>query len=354
MNFDRPMLKAFMESLGEPAFRGDQVFQWIHQHGITDPMQMKNIGKNAQQKLAEETCCDLLTIAEDHLSSDGTRKWLFALKDGNKIETVYIPEKNRGTLCISSQVGCALNCRFCSTGAMGFNRSLSISEVIGQVWMARHLLGDFERKENRFISNVVMMGMGEPLLNDEAVIPAMAMMMDDLGYGLSKYRVTLSTSGVVPKMWELAEKSECALAVSLHAPTDELRDILVPINKKYPLKMLMKACNDFFQKEPKRQVTFEYTMLKGVNDSIEIAKKLAALVKNIPCKINLIPFNTFPGTKYECSDWETIVAFQQTLQSFDLNTTIRKTRGDDVNAACGQLVGDFTDRTRRRTGALPS
>ena len=346
-NFDKIAMQQFFLAHQEKPFRATQVLQWIHQHGIIDFELMTNLSKSSRIELSNIAGLPLLEIAHDQTSKDGTRKWLFRLEDGNSIETVFIPEGERGTLCISSQVGCALNCRFCSTGAMGFNRNLSTAEIITQVWMAKTLLTASENDQASNITNIVLMGMGEPLLNYDNVLPAMNMMMDDHAYGLSKYRVTLSTSGVVPKMHDLAHDSQCSLAVSLHAANDQLRTQLVPINKKYPLALLMDACRLFFKKEPRRKVTFEYTMLDGVNDSTKDAKQLINLVNDVPCKINLIPFNPFPNSHYRCTPWEKIVAFRTILTNAGLNTMIRKTRGDDINAACGQLIGKFTDRTRR-------
>jgi 23S rRNA (adenine2503-C2)-methyltransferase len=279
----------------------------------------------------------------DQQSRDGTRKFLFRLYDGNAIETVFIPEKTRGTLCVSSQVGCALNCSFCSTGKEGFNRNLSLAEIIGQVFLVVNKLKNTDNK----ITNVVMMGMGEPLLNYEPVIGAMDLMMHDLAYGLSKYRVTLSTSGVVPHMLQFKQDSLASLAVSLHAPTNELREQLVPINKKYPLEILMPVCRDFFPNDSKRCIVFEYVMLKGINDSLTHAKQLIRLLDNMSCKVNLIPFNPFPGTNYICSDMQTIHAFQDRLTKAGVKTWVRKTRGEDIDGACGQLAGDFKDRTGR-------
>lgn len=345
LNFDQQAMRAYFVSEGDKAFRGSQVLQWIHQHGVTDFEQMSNLSKLARQNLATKACIEFLEPIIDKTSTDGTRKWLFKLDETNAIETVFIPEGERGTLCVSSQVGCALNCSFCSTGAMGFNRNLSTGEIIAQVWMARDLLQKVNPDTK--ITNVVMMGMGEPLLNYDAVVRAMDIMMDDKAYGLSKYRVTLSTSGVVPKMIELSRDSKCALAVSLHAPTDALRTELVPINKKYPLKVLMQTCIDFFANEPRRKVTFEYTMINGVNDSAECAHQLVKLLNNVPCKINLIPFNPFDKSDYTCTPLKKIMAFQKILFKAGFTIHVRKTRGQDIDAACGQLMGDFTDRTRR-------
>lgn len=344
-NFHQSSMRDFFEANGDKAFRGTQIFQWIHQHGVIGFDKMTNLSKDTRVWLTENTQSSLPTIALDKTSTDGTRKWLLRLDDGNNIETVFIPEDKRGTLCVSSQVGCALNCRFCSTGAMGFNRNLSTAEIIGQVWLARKLLQEANCEQK--ITNVVMMGMGEPLLNYDSVVAAMDIMMDDNAYGLSKYRVTLSTSGVVPKMLELANDSLCSLAVSLHAANDELRTTLVPINKKYPLEVLMSACKVFFAKEPKRKVTFEYTMIKETNDSVEQAHQLVKLLSDVPCKINLIPFNPFPLSSYECSSRNAIMRFQKILVDAGFNAMIRKTRGQDIDAACGQLMGDFVDRTRR-------
>lgn len=339
-NFDLNAMQDFFMQQNEKPFRAHQVLQWIHQHGVCDFTKMTNLSKTCRETLLNISELPLLEIAHDQTSKDGTRKWLFRLADGNSIETVFIPESNRGTLCISSQVGCALNCRFCSTGSMGFNRNLSTAEIITQLWMANHLLKQ-NAEVNYTVTNVVMMGMGEPLLNYDNVLKAMNLMMDDHAYGLSKYRVTLSTSGIVPKMYELANDSHCSLAVSLHAADDNLRTQLVPINKKYPLTTLMAACKNFFAKEPRRKVTFEYTMLDGVNDSIVDAKQLIKLLQPIPCKLNLIPFNPFAQSHYQCTPWEKIISFKNILADAGLNTIVRKTRGDDINAACGQLVGKF-------------
>lgn len=353
LNFSRKELIELFKSWGEPAFRADQVMQWIHQRGVTDFDLMSNLSKNLREKLKKDTYISLLNIISDHTASDGTRKWLFQLYDGNAIETVFIPEKTRGTLCVSSQVGCALNCSFCSTGKEGFNRNLSLAEIIGQVFMVVSLLKNTEYQ----LTNVVMMGMGEPLLNYQPVISAMDLMMHDLAYGLSKYRVTLSTSGVVPMMLQLKKDSVASLAVSLHAPTNELREQLVPINKKYPLEVLMPVCRDYFPTDSKRCIVFEYVMLKGINDSLTQAKQLIRLLDNMSCKVNLIPFNPWTGTNYECSDHETVMAFQDRLTSAGVKTWVRKTRGEDIDAACGQLAGDFKDRTGRherwkKTGKL--
>lgn len=353
LNFSRTELAELFKSWNEPAFRADQVMQWIHQRGVVDFNQMSNLSKIFREKLKLESCVSVMETITDKVASDGTRKWLFRLYDGNAIETVFIPEKTRGTLCVSSQVGCALNCSFCSTGKEGFSRNLSLAEIIGQVFLAVEKLRGTEFS----LTNVVMMGMGEPLLNYQPVINAMELMMHDLAYGLSKYRVTLSTSGVVPMMLQLKKDSVASLAVSLHAPTNELREQLVPINKKYPLEVLMPVCREYFPKDSKRCIVFEYVMLKGINDSLVHAKQLIRLLDNMSCKVNLIPFNPFPGTNYVCSDYDVVIAFQDRLTKAGVKTWVRKTRGDDIDAACGQLAGDFKDRTGRnerwkKTGKL--
>lgn len=340
-------LEIFFTDMGEKPFHGRQVFKWIHQHGITDFAQMTNLSKALREKLVEKAEVKPLEIAFEQLSEDGTAKWLLRLADGNCIEMVYIPENDRGTLCVSSQVGCALNCDFCSTGKQGFNRNLSIAEIIGQVWIATRQLSKLNGKHDRHVTNVVMMGMGEPLLNFDNVLAAMDIMMDDLAYGLSKYRVTLSTSGIVPEMYQLAERSQVSLAVSLHAPNDELRTQLVPINKKYPIAELMQACKDFFKQDSKRQITMEYVMLAGVNDADMHAKQLVKILQGVPAKVNLIPFNPFPNTIYKRSSLTRINAFRDILVRAGINTITRKTRGDDIDAACGQLVGKVHDRTSR-------
>ncbi|OGT50450.1 MAG: 23S rRNA (adenine(2503)-C(2))-methyltransferase [Gammaproteobacteria bacterium RIFCSPHIGHO2_12_FULL_38_11] len=353
LNYSRDQLIALMKKWCEPPFRADQLMQWIHQRGVIDFDLMLNLSKKFREKLQAEACITVMETITDQQASDGTRKWLFRLYDGNAIETVFIPEKTRGTLCVSSQVGCALNCSFCATGKEGFNRNLSLAEIIGQVFLAVEKL----RNSDNEITNVVMMGMGEPLLNYEPVIGAMDLMMHDLAYGLSKYRVTLSTSGVVPQMLALKKDSLASLAVSLHAPTNELREQLVPINKKYPLEVLIPLCRNYFPKASKRCIVFEYVMLKGINDSLTHAKQLIRLLDNMPCKINLIPFNPFPKTNYLCSDYETIMAFQNRLTKAGVKTWVRKTRGENIDGACGQLAGDFKDRTGRherwlKTGKL--
>ncbi|MCX7091042.1 MAG: 23S rRNA (adenine(2503)-C(2))-methyltransferase RlmN [Legionellales bacterium] len=347
LNFNEAQLRDFFSTIGEQPYRARQVLQWIHQFGQTDFNQMSNLSKSLRSKLTEVAEIRLPDIETTQISQDGTHKWLLKLACGNCIETVYIPEKTRGTLCVSSQVGCGLNCTFCSTAKQGFNRNLSTAEIIGQVWVAVRTLSQRQGEHDKRVTNVVMMGMGEPLLNFDAVVSAMDIMLDDFAYGLAKRRVTLSTSGVIPEMLRLRERSPVALAVSLHAPTDALRDVLVPINKKYPLAQLMTVCRDYFKDEPRRVVTFEYVMLKGVNDQLEHAKALCKLLSDVPAKVNLIPFNPFPMTEYECSDQATILAFRDYLTSKGINTITRKTRGEDIDAACGQLAGTVKDRTSR-------
>jgi 23S rRNA (adenine2503-C2)-methyltransferase len=346
LNFNREDLAQFFAEIGEKPFRAVQLVQWIHQFGVTDFQAMTNLNKVLRQRLIETAEIKAPEIAYEHISADGTYKWLLRLEDNNCIETVFIPEKGRGTLCVSSQVGCTLNCSFCSTGKQGFNRNLTVAEIIGQVWIAARRLGQNDTIK-RIITNIVLMGMGEPLLNFDPVVKALDIIMDDYAYNISRYRVTVSTSGVIPAMLQLKQRSKAALAVSLHAPNDELRNILVPLNKKYSLKELMAVCKDYFKDEPRRVVMFEYVMLDGVNDLPEHARQLVKLLQGIPCKVNLIPFNPFPNTEYRRSSLETIRQFQIILAAAGINTTVRKTRGDDVDAACGQLVGKVEDRTNR-------
>lgn len=350
LNFTRQELKSHLENLGEKPFHGEQIFKWIHHDGVTQFDDMTNLSLKLRDKLKKTAHVCAPTLALEKISSDGTIKWLLKLSDNNCIETVFIPEVSRGTLCISSQVGCALTCSFCSTAKQGFSRNLEVFEIIGQLWFAVRRLSKMSGKHDKTITNVVFMGMGEPLLNFKSVQSALDIMLDDLGYGLSKYRVTVSTSGVVPMMEKLRDVSPASLAVSLHAPNDELRNILVPINKKYPLKQLIAVCKDYFQKrgESKREIVMEYVMLNHFNDKPEDAKQLAELLKNIPVKINLIPFNPFPQTTYQRSTPERIEAFKQILKKANYNVTVRKTRGDGIDAACGQLVGKFEDETNRK------
>ncbi|MGB1966896.1 MAG: 23S rRNA (adenine(2503)-C(2))-methyltransferase RlmN [Litorivicinaceae bacterium] len=344
-----PKMEEFFLSIGEKKFRGAQLIKWIHQCGVTDFDQMTNLSKTLRERLKEiaEVRPPIVTFQGD--SGDGTRKWLMEVDGGSKVETVYIPEDDRGTLCVSSQVGCSLDCSFCSTGKQGFNKNLTAAEIIGQVFLAVKSFGlPVKDSQKRAVTNVVMMGMGEPLLNFEPVVDAMSLMLEDQAYCLSKRRVTLSTSGVVPHLNELAKVTDVALAVSLHAPTDALRDELVPINRKYPIAVLFDSIRNYLGcLSDKRSVTFEYTMLKGVNDSDDQARELSKLAKTIRCKINLIPFNPFPGTQYEVSSRNRIYSFQRILLNDGHVATVRKTRGDDIDAACGQLAGQVADKTKR-------
>ncbi len=348
LGLDLKNMRAFFESHGEKPFRAQQVLKWIHTAGVQDFNEMTNLSKVLREKLAEIAEIKLPTIALEKRADDGTYKWIIQLEDGNSIETVFIPSANRGTLCISSQVGCILNCDFCSTGKQGFNRNLTTAEIISQLWIAVRSLSKTNGMHDHAVTNVVMMGMGEPMLNYDNLIPALNLMRDDFAYGLSKYRVTVSTSGVIPGMDALSKECDVALAVSLHAPNDELRDKLVPLNKKYPLKDLMLACKNFFKDEPRRSVTMEYVMLAGVNDQPEHARQLVKLLSDVPSKVNLIPFNPFPHTIYQRSDDDTIDRFQHILSKAGFVTTVRRTRGDDIDAACGQLVGQVKDKTRRQ------
>ncbi|PXW26255.1 23S rRNA (adenine(2503)-C(2))-methyltransferase RlmN [Paraburkholderia caballeronis] len=358
LDFDAQGLVAYCESLGEKPFRAKQLQRWIHQYNAADFDGMTDLAKSLREKLKGRATIGMPAIASDHVSADGTRKWLVDVGNGNAVETVFIPEDGRGTLCVSSQAGCAVNCRFCSTGKQGFSRNLSTAEIIGQLRMAEFALraslhGEAggratggEGKGERVITNVVMMGMGEPLLNYDAVVPAMRLMLDDNAYGLSRRRVTLSTSGVVPMMDRLGAELPVALAVSLHAPNDALRDELVPLNRKYPLRELMAACERYLKVAPRDFITFEYCMLDGVNDTEQHARELLAVTRDVPCKFNLIPFNPFPESGLLRSKPEQIKRFAQILMDAGIVTTVRKTRGDDIDAACGQLAGAVKDRTR--------
>jgi 23S rRNA (adenine2503-C2)-methyltransferase len=347
LNLDQSGLQAFFVEQGEKAFRATQVMKWIYQFGVDDFDAMTNLGKGLREKLQQVSEIRPPEVVSEQRSADGTIKWLLRVDNGNCIETVFIPEDHRGTLCISSQVGCALDCSFCSTAQQGFNRNLSTAEIIGQLWIANQRLNSIPR-EQRTISNVVLMGMGEPLLNFDNVVRAMNIMMEDNAYGLSKRRITLSTSGVIPALDRLKQVSDVSLAVSLHAADDELRNQLVPLNRKYPIKDLLAACRRYIEGDSRRKITFEYVMLAGINDSEEHAHKLVALLRNIPSKVNLIPFNPFPGTHYQCSDTQTINRFRDILMQAGLMTVTRKTRGDDIDAACGQLAGKVLDKTKRK------
>ncbi len=340
LNFSYAELKEFFVKQGEKPFRATQLIKWVHQLGVTDFSLMTNFSLKLRTYLEENAELKFPEVVDRQFSVDGTRKWALKLFDDNLIEMVFIPEDDRGTLCVSSQAGCALACVFCATATLGCKRNLEIGEIIGQVWLAISELSDDDFTGEQVITNVVMMGMGEPLLNFANVVAAMDLMLDDNAYGLSKYRVTLSTSGIVPYMRKLKEASPVALAVSLHAPNDELRSQLMPINKKYPLAELIPACEEYFQDEPRRSVTFEYVMLKGVNDSVAHAKELMRLLEDVRCKINLIPFNEFPGCGYECSSLAAIHKFRDVLFKAGFNIITRKTRGNDIKAACGQLAGD--------------
>ena len=345
-DLDRAALERFFVSVDEKPFRAKQVMQWIHQRGETDFAKMTDLSKNLRLKLDQVATVHLPVVSVDQHSKDGTRKWLLHI-DGvdNAIECVLIPEEKRMTLCISSQVGCTLNCTFCSTAKQGFNRNLTTAEIIGQVYLAHHALLA-EGRENG-VTNVVLMGMGEPLLNYDAVMSALSILCDDFAYCLSKRRVTISTAGVVPAMRKLRDSTDVSLAVSLHAPNDELRDQLVPINKKYPIKELLSACKDYLEGHSRRRITFEYVMLKDINDSLEHARELVKILHDIPSKLNLIPFNPYPQAAYECSDRQTINAFRDYVVNQGIVTMTRKTRGDDIDAACGQLVGRVKDKSRR-------
>jgi 23S rRNA (adenine2503-C2)-methyltransferase len=346
LNFYQLQLDEYFQGLGEKPFRAKQLMRWMHHFGVNDFEQMTDIAKPLREKLMREACIVPPTVSLEQISKDGTRKWLIDTGVGNGVETVFIPEDDRGTLCVSSQVGCALECTFCSTGRQGFNRNLTVAEIIGQLWIANKALGH-DPKGDRILSNVVMMGMGEPLANFDNVVTALNIVLDDSAYGLSRRRVTVSTSGMVPAMDRLRDECPVALAVSLHAPNDKLRDEIVPINKKYPLKELMAACQRYLEKAPRDFVTFEYVMLDGINDTLEHARQLLEVVKDVPCKFNLIPFNPFPNSGYDTSKPENIRRFRDVLMQAGYVVTTRKTRGDDIDAACGQLAGKVQDKTKR-------
>ncbi len=359
LGLPRPALEAFVEGIGSKPFRGRQLMNWMYKRGESDIASMTDLAKDFRTSLA--TCADIRVpeIVTEQRSTDGTRKWLLRADASQAFEMVYIPEPDRGTLCISSQVGCALDCSFCSTAQQGFNRNLSTAEIVGQVWLANHeLMKDAAETgvptrpggSPRPVTNVVLMGMGEPLANYRNVVPAMQILLDDLGYDISRRRVTLSTSGLVPQIYRLAEECSVALAVSLHAPNDALRDQLVPINRKHPIADLLEACWVYLEKQNGRCITFEYVMLDGVNDSEAHALELVHLLRERPVKLNLIPFNTFPGTRYHCSPPQVIRRFRDVLNEWGVIATIRRTRGDDIDAACGQLVGRVQDRTTSRLG----
>lgn len=351
LELDLDGLVVFCEQLGEKRFRAIQLFRWIHQRGASDFDQMTDLAKSLREKLKGCAYVQALPVISEHLSSDGTIKWLFDVGAGNAVESVFIPEDNRGTLCVSSQAGCAVGCRFCSTGHQGFSRNLTTGEILAQLWFAEHSLRKHLETTERVISNVVMMGMGEPLQNYSALLPALRAMLDDHGYGLSRRRVTVSTSGVVPMIDRLALDCPVALAVSLHAANDPLRNNLVPLNLKYPLSELLDACNRYLEHAPRDFITFEYCMLDGVNDQLEHAEQLISLVHKhkrlgVWCKFNLIPFNPFPASGLHRSSAHQVIVFAKLLNDAGIVTTIRKTRGDDIDAACGQLAGEVQDRTR--------
>ncbi|GAB3303130.1 23S rRNA (adenine(2503)-C(2))-methyltransferase RlmN [Luteimonas notoginsengisoli] len=356
LDLDREGLERFFaDTLGEKRYRAHQVMKWIHHRHVTDFNEMTDLGKALRAKLEEHAEVRVPQVQFEKPSTDGTHKWLLGMDGKNAIEAVFIPDKGRGTLCVSSQVGCALNCQFCSTATQGFNRNLSTAEIIGQVWVAARHLGNVPHKMRK-LTNVVMMGMGEPLMNFDNVVRAMSIMRDDLGYGLANKRVTLSTAGMVPMIDRLGEESDVSLAVSLHAPNDELRTELVPLNKKYPIAELMAACERYVMRKPRASITFEYTLMKGVNDQPTHARQLARLMRQFDNavqmkdagKVNLIPFNPFPGTRFERSTEADIRAFQKSLLDAQVLTMVRRTRGDDIDAACGQLKGQVADRTRRQ------
>jgi 23S rRNA (adenine2503-C2)-methyltransferase len=367
MDFDHQALRAWFESIGEKPFRATQLLSWIHQYGETDFSLMTNFSKALRTRLMGSTIIKVPEVVLAQASADGTRKWLLEVESrrasaaesspdaigrtatggmNNRVEMVFIPEENRGTLCISSQIGCSLDCSFCSTARQGFNRNLGTSEIIGQLWLAKKLLAE-QGIDGRAITNVVLMGMGEPLLNYKNLIPALKLMTDDFAYGLAKRRVTVSTAGVVPAIDKLKEDTDVALAVSLHAANDALRDELVPLNRKFPLKELLAACRRYLEGQHKRRITFEYVMLDGVNDSLVHARELASALRDIPSKLNLIPFNPFPHSGYRRSSDAAIAKFSEYLQQRGYVATVRKTRGDDIDAACGQLVGEVADRSYR-------
>ena len=351
LEFDLDALAACCETLGEKRFRATQLFRWIHQRGVADFGQMSDLAKSLREKLLDSAHVAAPAVTTQHISKDGTIKWLFDVGGGNAIETVFIPEDDRGTLCISSQAGCAVGCRFCSTGHQGFSRNLTTGEIIAQLWFAEHFLRRHLNKDERVITNVVMMGMGEPLQNYDRVVPALRTMLHDHGYGLSRRRVTVSTSGVVPMIDRLARDCPVALAVSLHAPDDALRDHLVPLNRKHPIDELLATCARYLPQAPRDFITFEYVMLDGVNDTPEHAQALIALMRRhgaqgLRGKFNLIPFNPFPQSGLTCSPMPRVLAFGKALNDAGIVTTVRKTRGDDIDAACGQLAGDVKDRTR--------
>ena len=349
LGYTRSELEALLEELGEKPYRAEQILKWLHHRFVSNFDEMTDISKALRAHFTEFAEIHEPEVLQEKHSNDGTHKWLLKARSGSAIEMVFIPEDGRGTLCVSSQVGCALDCSFCSTGKQGFNSNLTAGEIIGQVRVAVQMLADKYPDRNRVVTNVVLMGMGEPLLNMDAVLPAVELMMDDLGYGISKRKVTISTAGVVPGIRRLTEHTDASLAISLHAPNDAIRDHLVPINRKYPIAELLEACRQYAENlGEKRTVTIEYTLLKGINDQSEHAAELAILLKGFPCKINLIPFNPFPGSDYRRPSALAVRAFQDRLVDAGFSTMVRTTRGEDIDAACGQLVGNVEDKTRRQ------
>lgn len=346
LNFDLPSLEAWFSEIGDKPFRAKQVIKWIYHHGVIDFSAMTNLSKSLRAQLEEKACIRFPEVVTEQKSSDGTRKWLIRIDEKNSVETVFIPETDRGTLCISSQVGCPLDCKFCSTAQQGFNRNLTTAEIIGQVWIANQVLGYFETGK-RVVSNIVFMGMGEPLLNYDNVLKTINLLTHDLGFGLARRKVTVSTSGIVPEIDRLKHDSNVSLAISLHASNNELRDRIVPINRSYPLTVLLDACKRYTETRDDEPITIEYVMLQGVNDSQKDARNLVKCLQGIPAKVNLIPFNTFPGTNYRCSDIHTINAFRDVLMRAGIFTITRKTRGDDIDAACGQLAGKVMAKAAR-------
>ncbi len=342
----QPGLREFFAAMGERSYRATQIMKWLYHRGITDIAEMTDLSRELRTRLVDCARFDLPEVALEQTSTDGTRKWLLRIDAANCVEAVFIPEADRGTLCISSQVGCALDCSFCSTGKQGFNRNLSTAQIIGQLWLANKCLGSFSSGE-RIVSNVVMMGMGEPLLNFDNMVPALELMLDDLGFGLAHRRVTVSTAGVVPGIDRLAQTLRVALAISLHAPTDELRDVLVPLNRSYPIADLLAACKRYAETNGGDSITFEYVMLEGINDGPAEARQLVRLLRNLPAKVNLIPFNPFPGSGYTRSPLSAINSFRDILMQAGLITITRRTRGEDIDAACGQLVGKVVPRAAR-------
>lgn len=349
LGLSREKMAAFFRSIGEKPFRAQQILKWIHHHGVNDFDEMTNISKALRERLKATVEIRPPEIVTEKTSKDGTRKWAMRVSGGSLVETVLIPDGDRGTLCVSSQVGCSLDCSFCSTGKQGFQRDLTAAEIVGQIWLAIKSYDAFPSTDKKIVTNVVMMGMGEPLLNFDNVVDAMDIMLDDFGYGISKRRVTLSTSGVVPALDKLGDVSQVSLAISLHAPNDKLRNQLVPINKRYPIAELLAACNRYWDKQSDthRVTTVEYTLIAGVNDSPAQARELVALLKDFPCKINLIPFNPFSLSDYRRPSKKAVNGFWQILSDSNIVTTVRSTRGDDIDAACGQLVGQVADRTKR-------